>query len=214
MQRFLRRRSGNRRVRHTVAVSSANTWPFSIEVLRVVQTLLTKTHPTPARPIVGPSKTRAELLYEAMVQRIEWQLKTSEAYDTKTASWFALTTLVVSISATALAAEHILLYWLPVSLAGIGTLFWVGIIAMSYRAYQESKISVGPTENDFVRIATDTAYATTDMQLLIGEFIATETIPDNERLLERKASFLSWAVRLSIGEFACYSAAVFITITR
>ena len=67
---------------------------------------------------------------------------------------------------------------------------------------------------DFSNLATNTVYTSTDVQVLIAEFIAHASIPNNEGLLKRKASLLSWAVRFSLAEFVFYGAAVFITLTR
>lgn len=210
MRRIRRRESSTRPSQQ--AGPPANAWGFTTELLRIAASLLTK--PPSAPPPSPAAKASSEVFYEAMVKRIEWQLKASEAYDTKTASWFALTTLVVSISATAIAAEHALLYWLPITLAAIGSLFWLGALVASYLVWQIGQVSLGPTGTDFNDLATNTAYTGTEMQLLIAEFIAHASIPNNERLLKRKASLLSWAVRFSLAEFVFYAAAVFVTLTR
>ena len=127
MRHIRQRKSSTRPIQQ--ATPTTNAWGFAIELLRIAGSLLTR--PQSAAPSPA-TKVSAEVFYEAMVKRIEWQLKASEAYDTKTASWFALTTLVVSISATAIAAEQALLYWLPISLAAGGSLFWLSALIASY----------------------------------------------------------------------------------
>jgi hypothetical protein len=149
-----------------------------------------------------------------MVRRIELQVRVSEAYDTKTAAWFALSTLVISISATALAAEHTLLRRGSVVLALIGTAFWLLAIVASFLCFQQSDLDAGPTDEDYGELASDPVFSTTDMHLFIAQFIATQSIPKNQRLLGQKALWFTFAVGLSMVEFICYAAAVFVTLNR
>lgn len=147
-----------------------------------------------------------------MLRRVELQVRVSEAYDTKTASWFALSTLVISISATALAAEHDILRQRSIVLAAIGTLFWLFAILASFLSYQQSDLDTGPTEEDFASLASSAAYSTSEMQYLIADLIATQSIPKNKRLLERKALFFTGAVGFSMGQFLCFALAVYLTL--
>ncbi|MCA1723583.1 MAG: hypothetical protein LC748_04885 [Thermomicrobia bacterium] len=149
-----------------------------------------------------------------MMRRSELQVRIAEAYDTKTAAWFALSTLVISISATALAAEHTLLKQASIVLALIGTVFWLFAIIASLLCFQQSDFDAGPTEEDYSALASDPTFSTTEMHLFIAEFIATQSIPKNQRLLGRKTLWFTFAVGLSMGEFICYAAAVFITLKR
>lgn len=189
-------------------------WGFFAELLRTVQ-VWQATGQSPSSQQERPTtKTTAEVFYEAMIRRIELQMRVSEAYDTKTAAWFALSTLVISISATALAAEHTLLKGASIVLALIGTAFWLLAIIASFLCFQQSDLDAGPTEEDYGALASDPAFSTTDMHLLIAQFIATQSIPKNQRLLGRKALWFTFAVGLSMVEFICYAAAVFITLRR
>ncbi|MGI8854367.1 MAG: hypothetical protein ACR2JW_01325 [Thermomicrobiales bacterium] len=52
------------------------------------------------------------------------------------------------------------------------------------------------------------------MHLFIAQFIATQFIPKNQRLLRWKALWFTFAVGLSMVEFICYAAAVFVTLNR
>lgn len=197
--------------RDAVDAPFGNVWTVVTELVRLTSVWITKLEPTPTLSI---GKTNAEIFYDGMVKRIEWQLQASEAYDAKTSSWFALTALVATVSSTALAAEHALLYWLPIMFAVLGSVFWLSALIASYLVGQQGQISVGPTERDFHNLITDAGYNAVDVQSLIAEFIATVSIPNNERLLVRKASLLSWAIRFSLIEFVCFGVAVFVTLLR
>ena len=61
--------------------------------------------------------------------------------------------------------------WLPISLAAIGSLFWLSALIASYLVWQQGQVSVGPTVADSNDLATNTAYASTNMQVLIADFI-------------------------------------------
>lgn len=192
----------------------ANAWGFFAEVLRTLQVWRAMSPPRRSQQANPAAKTTAEVFYEAMVRRIELHVRVSEAYDTKTAAWFALSTLVISISATALAAEHTLLKRASIILALVGTAFWLLAIIASFLCFQQSDLDAGPTEEDYGALASDPAFSTTEMHLFIAEFIATQSVPNNQRLLGRKALWFTFAVGLSMMEFICYAAAVFVTLRR
>jgi hypothetical protein len=173
--------------------------------------LLTREVPTPS-PTPTATTSSAAVFYDAMLKRVELQVRVSEAYDAKTASWFALSTLVVSISAGALAAEHDILRHRSIVLAAVGTLFWLFAVLASFLSYQQSDLDTGPTEEDYARLASNAAYSTSEMQYLIAELIATWSIPTNKRLLERKALFFTCAVGLSMAQFICFALAVYLTL--
>ena len=206
-------RTAAKRFRKPIEASPTNAWAFFGEVLRTIQ-IWRATPLSPIQQVVPTAKTTAEVFYEAMVKRIELQVRIAEAYDTKTAAWFALSTLVISISATALAAEHTLLKQASIVLALIGTAFWLLAIITSLLCFQQSDLNAGPTEEDYGALASDPAFSATEMLLFIAEFIATQSIPKNQRLLGRKALWFTFAVGLSMGEFICYAAAVFVALKR
>ena len=158
--------------------SPPNVLPFFVELLRTIQVWRASSPSQPIQRDMPAAKTTAEVYYEAMVRRGELQVRISEAYDTKTAAWFALSTLVISISATALAAEHTLLKQASILLALIGTVFWLFAIIASFLCFQQSDLDTGPTEEDYGALASDPAFSTTEMHLFIAEFIATQSIPN------------------------------------
>lgn len=196
------------------AGATTNAWGFLAELLRTIQVWRTTSSSSPRERDFRAAQTTAEVFYEAMVQRIALQVRIAEAYDTKTAAWFALSTLVISISATALAAEHTLLKAASVVLALIGTACWLFAIIASLFCFQQSDLDAGPTEEDYSALASDPAFSTTEMHLLVAEFIATQSIPNNQRLLRRKALWFTFAFGFSMGEFICYAAAVFVALKR
>lgn len=149
-----------------------------------------------------------------MVKRIELQVCFAEAYDTKTAAWFALSTLVISIFATALAAEHTLLKNASIFLALIGTAYWLLAIIASLLCWKQSDLDAGPTEEDYSALASDPAFSTTEMHLFIAEFIATQSIPKKQRLPPEEALWFTFAVGLSMGEFISYAVAIFAALGR
>jgi hypothetical protein len=199
MRRKIQRASVPRRSDTVTPPMSA--WGFFAEVLHTIQVWRATYQPPSPQQEGSTAKTTAEVFYEAMVRRIELQVRVSEAYDTKIAAWFALSTLVISISATALAAEHTLLKRASIVLALIGTAFWLLAIIASFLCFQQSDLDAGPTEEDYGKLASDPAFSTTDMHLFIAQFIATQSIPKNQRLLGRKALWFTFAVGLSMVEF-------------
>lgn len=143
--------------------------------------------PSLVQQAILAAKTTAKVFYKAMVKRIELPVRIAEAYDTKTAAWFALSTLIISISATALAAEHTLLKKASIVLALTGTAFWLLAIIASLLCFHQSDLDVGPTEEDYSALAADPAFSATEMHMFIAAFIAAQSIPKNQRLLKGKA---------------------------
>ncbi len=72
----------------------------------------------------------------------------------------------------------------------------------------------GPTEEDYSALAADPAFSATEMHMFIAAFIAAQSIPKNQRLLKGKALWFTFTVGLSMGEFICYAAAVFVALKR
>jgi hypothetical protein len=173
MRHPFRRTFAAKHSRTPVTAPTTDAWTFLVEVLRTIQVWRVPPSLPPIQRDAPAAKTTAEVFYEAMVKRIELQVRIAEAYDTKTAAWFALSTLVISISATALAAEHTLLRQASVVLAFIGTTFWLLAIVASLLCFQQSDLNAGPTEEDYGALASDPAFSTTEMHLFIAEFIAT-----------------------------------------
>jgi len=116
------------------------------------------------------------------------------------------------VVAALLSAEHTSLGRTAVLLALAGALVWAVIVGLLYRAYLPNEWETGPRLDEFER-----AVRTHDAKVIYlanAHFIATDSIPENESLLRKKARRLNWAVRLFSLEITLFGLAVTINLKR
>lgn len=156
--------------------------------------------------------TKERIFYDAMMQRIDWQLRSADALDTKIATWFTLPTLVLPVVAGLLIAERDNISHATVTLAACGTAVWLFLIIVLYIAYSSDNWDVGPSRLDYRDAAHAPKYTTTQMLFDTARILAEETIPRNERFLRRKSRMESFCVSLFVTETTLFSIAVFISL--
>ncbi|MGI8688058.1 MAG: hypothetical protein ACR2M3_05715 [Thermomicrobiales bacterium] len=157
-------------------------------------------------------EVREKIFYDAVMQQLDWQIRSGDALDLKIATWFTLTTVLLPVVAALLSAEHNSLDKPAVFLALAGALVWAVIVGLLYRAYIPNEWETGPRLDEFERaVRTHDARA---IYLANAHFIATDSIPENESLLRKKARRLNWAVRLFSLEIILFGLAVTINLKR
>jgi len=118
---------------------------------------------------------REKIFYDAMMQQLDWQIRSGDALDLKIATWFTLTTVLLPVVAALLSAEHNSLDRPAVFLALADALVWAVIVGLLYRAYIPNEWETGPRLDEFERaVRTHDARA---IYLANAHFIATDLIP-------------------------------------
>ena len=157
-------------------------------------------------------KTKEEIFYDAMLQRIDWQLRSADALDTKIATWFTLPTLILPVVAGLLIAERDTVSRATVIVALCGIAVWLLLIIILYIAYSSDNWDVGPSRLDYRDAVHTPEYTMMQMLFDTARILAEETIPRNERLLRRKSRMQSICVGLFVIETALFSLAVLMSL--
>lgn len=146
------------------------------------------------------SRTSEGIAYDTLKQQLDWQIRSGDALELKIATFFTITTLVLTAAIAILASEKDNLDVWGLVPALIGTVAYLRVLRSLYRGYRADRFSSGPVPKDLV----DTpGVPPTDVDFWVSQRFQ-EAFTYNENLLIRKADFLDRAVQAFGVELACF----------
>lgn len=139
------------------------------------------------------SRTSEGIAYDTLKQQLDWQIRSGDALDLKIATFFTITTLVLTAAIAILASEKDNLDIWGLALALISTVAYLRVLRFLYRGYRADRFSSGPVPKDLLDLVDTPGVPPTDVDFWVTQRFQ-ESFTYNENLLIRKADFLDRAV--------------------
>lgn len=156
-----------------------------------------------AHQSASQSRTSEGIAYDTLKQQLDWQIRSGDALDLKIATFFTITTLVLTAAIAILASEKDNFDVWGLAPALIGAIAYLHVLRSLYRGYRADRFSSGPVPKDLIGLVDTPGVPPTDVDFWVTQRFQ-EAFIYNEDLLIRKADFLDHAVRAFGVELACF----------
>lgn len=176
----------------------------------------------PPAPIVLPvraseesaGRSKQELFYEIMAQRLEAQSRADDALAQKTATWLTIPTLVLTFLATILVVERESMTRNDFAVVLIAFVLYITSLSFLFRAYQPKTWLAGPFWQEIAMVVGDPAQTIDDMYYDIGFFIGNSTLNQNDKVLKGKQRLLTTGVIIGLVSVVLILAVVVLNLSR